>query len=107
MNVLKEIKETVEKRFEGLQYKSKYFQIENKLVRVANHLPNEIYTEEFNEGVEHVLLVLVNDEYNSLTDYSIQKFCEKAKYETEYLLITEDEPFDDYCEMVIEKFLKQ
>lgn len=105
MTIIDQIKDCINNRFENMQYKSKYFQVENKLIRVANHLPNDANTEAYNEGINQVYLVIVNDEYNTTPEWKISEFCEKGKFDSQYMLITNEEPFDEYCEMILSRFI--
>lgn len=105
MDILNKIKEIVSNRHNELQYKSSYMQFGNKLIRVANHLPKESNIDYYNDGVEHVLLVMVDDEYNSTKEIEIERFCESSDYETEYLHLEKSDEFNSYCEMILNNFL--
>ena len=103
--IIEKVKSLVADRQNGFQYKSSYFQIDNLLVRVANNLPNESYIESYNEGVERVMLVMVSDEYNHESEATISRFCDNAKFDTEYLIVDEENEFDGYSEMTLKRFL--
>jgi hypothetical protein len=44
--------------------KSVYVELENVVIRIADHLPNVCNFDSFNEGVNNVILVLVENEYS-------------------------------------------
>lgn len=106
MTTIEQITKIVSEAKQGFLLKSNYIQFGKKLIRIANHLPNEINFRIKNEGVEEILLIIVNDEYNSVTERELSLFVanEMQAYICEELLINEDENIEDYL-FIVERFI--
>jgi|SRR5690554_6926433 len=97
----------------GMVGKSIYFQYEDTLVRIANHLPVVANIEAYNEDATKVILVFFESDLNEvgcygeiLTEKKIQDFIESemGDFEVEYIFISEENKLDDYSENLINRF---
>ena len=79
-----------------------YFQVENLLVRVSDHLPKIVNFEEYNENQKNILLVFTDTD---LTEKEIENFIEKemSDFFVEYVIYDEN-----YCNVAdIQKKIKR
>lgn len=85
-------------------YKSSYTMVDDKLVRVSNHLPNVSNFKNMNEDCEKIFLIFVESE---LSEREIQKFIdsEMKSFEVEFLLLNEENDFsDEMIQLFINRF---
>lgn len=101
-NIRRDIQNSIEFNIDGKIAKSIYYQIDNKLIRIADHLPKEANIDAYNEGVELVMLIMIGD---NTSEHSVLKYCDNSGYEADYIIINEEMPFEGYNEMLLNEFL--